>query len=123
MTIFYNDTTKGFYNDAIHTTIPQGSVEVSSTLHMELISQQGKGKVITIRDGQVVTVDRTVSVSWDDIRKIRDNLLTASDWTQLQDSPLSTTMKSAWIKYRTELRNITDTYKTPEEVIWPSSPN
>ena len=43
-------------------------------------------------------------------RKIRDNLLRGSDWTQFTDSPLTATKKSEWATYRQDLRDL------PEDV-------
>ena len=53
------------------------------------------------------------------IRNIRDALLSGSDWTQLPDSPAD---KAAWATYRQELRDITTTYPSPDEVVWPTPP-
>jgi hypothetical protein len=59
------------------------------------------------------------NVLWSPIRKKRDALLVASDWTQLSDA---TCDKVAWARYRGELRNIPQTFSKPEEVIWPTPP-
>jgi hypothetical protein len=45
---------------------------------------------------------------WKKIRDIRNTLLLESDWTQLEDSPLSVTAKKSWKIYRQELRDITN---------------
>lgn len=59
----------------------------------------------------------------DQIRFQRDQKLAESDWTQLSDSPLSSTVKTAWATYRQALRDITTTYPNPEDVVWPTPPN
>ena len=51
-----------------------------------------------------------------DLRQRRNTLLSASDWTQLPDTTLTTAEKTAWMNYRTELRNITDGLTTVEQV-------
>ena len=43
-------------------------------------------------------------VEWINIRAERNRLLTASDWTQSADSPLSSAKKPEWSTYRTKLR-------------------
>jgi hypothetical protein len=43
------------------------------------------------------------------IRLKRNNLLSESDWTQFNDSPLSAEKKSEWATYRQALRDITNT--------------
>ena len=56
--------------------------------------------------------DRAMS----DLRQRRNTLLSASDWTQLPDTTLTTAEKTAWMNYRTELRNITNGLTTVEQV-------
>jgi hypothetical protein len=41
------------------------------------------------------------------IRDKRDKLLTATDWTQVTDSPLTDENKEEWREYRQKLRDIT----------------
>jgi len=66
--------------------------------------------------------DRAMS----DLRQRRNTLLSASDWTQLPDTTLTTAEKTAWMNYRTELRNITNGLTTVEDVngiSFPVKPN
>lgn len=57
-------------------------------------------------------------------RQKRNDLLTASDWTQANDSPLSTEVKTSWATYRTALRNLPDHSNWPnlEDADWPTKP-
>lgn len=55
-----------------------------------------------------------------EILTTRRRLLTASDWTQLPDVPLTT--KAAWAAYRQALRDITDQPGYPLNVAWPQQP-
>jgi len=57
---------------------------------------------------------------WKPAREKRNTLLSESDWTQARD--VSLTNDSDWIAYREELRNIPQTYSTPEEIVWPTKP-
>ena len=50
------------------------------------------------------------------VRSERNNLLAASDWTQLEDSPVS---KTAWANYRQKLRDIPQQKGFPKDVVWP----
>ena len=61
----------------------------------------------------------SVNEKWNNVRSVRNMLLSGSDWTQLNDSKAS---KEAWAIYRQELRDIPQTFSTPESVIWPSKP-
>ena len=60
--------------------------------------------------------------AWDAIRVERDALLTASDWTVLPDAPLTTTQKTAWKTYRQTLRDLPQTFATPDGIVWPERP-
>ena len=57
---------------------------------------------------------------WKVIRKQRDDLLIASDWTQGADVPL--TIKSPWSTYRALLRDI-PTQSDPDNINWPTKPS
>lgn len=60
--------------------------------------------------------------TWDAVRDKRGHLISDCDWTQLPDSPLSATETAAWATYRQSLRDITNVFATPNEVIWPQPP-
>lgn len=53
------------------------------------------------------------------IRTLRNNLLDASDWTQINDS---TADKAAWATYRQALRDIPAQAGFPFTIEWPTSP-
>lgn len=57
-------------------------------------------------------------------RTTRNQLLADSDWTQMNDSPLSNEDKTAWATYRNELRNLTDDAAWPNlaDEDWPLAP-
>lgn len=61
-------------------------------------------------------------LSWEDIRRMRGALLTASDWTQLPDADLDAQKKAEWTVYRQFLRDIPESFANPNEVIWPLKP-
>lgn len=52
----------------------------------------------------------------------RNRLLFITDWTQGNDSPLSTEKKEEWRLYRKSLRDIFDSYSSPADVVWPKLP-
>jgi hypothetical protein len=52
-------------------------------------------------------------------RAKRDNLLTASDWTQVADAPVD---QAAWAIYRQALRDIPAQEGFPASVVWPTPP-
>ena len=56
------------------------------------------------------------------LRPERNRLLTSSDWTQLNDSPLSEDKLAAWSAYRQDLRDLTDEIDENGEVDFPEKP-
>lgn len=55
-----------------------------------------------------------------EIRKKRDSLLFASDWTQVPDS--SADCKEKWREYRQSLRDLPSQSGFPQNVEWPKQP-
>ena len=76
---------------------------------------------------KIVQVEEDLSVlpgpeeiALQNLRNERDRLLVETDWTQLPDVPETT--KNAWQTYRQELRDITKTYQSIDNVVWPTKP-
>lgn len=59
-------------------------------------------------------------ISWEYVRSMRSMYLKYSDWVVLPDS--NPPNKEAWLTYRQALRNIPQTFTTPESVVWPITP-
>jgi hypothetical protein len=62
---------------------------------------------------------------WAQARGLRDIVISGSDWTQLPDTPLTTTKKTEWAAYRQALRDIPETYSDAtslDDIIWPTKP-
>lgn len=58
--------------------------------------------------------------AWDTLRRDRDALLSASDWTQLNDAPVDT---RAWAEYRKTLRDLPIAVEDPTQPFdWPEPP-
>ncbi|MEY4017014.1 MAG: hypothetical protein RLZZ189_812 [Pseudomonadota bacterium] len=55
-------------------------------------------------------------------RSERDGLLKESDWTQLDDTPLTNDKKLAWANYRQALRDVPQQERFPFNVQWPQKP-
>jgi|LakMenEpi03Aug12_release.lakeMendotaPanAssembly.Ray.scaffolds.fasta_scaffold42631_4 hypothetical protein len=56
---------------------------------------------------------------WAELRRQRDKLLMACDWTVLADSPLN---QDAWKSYRQELRDLPNLVSDPLDAVFPSKP-
>jgi hypothetical protein len=56
------------------------------------------------------------------VRTSRDDKLKECDWTQLDDTPLSNTVKATWAIYRQALRDVTMQAGFPWTITWPDAP-
>ena len=68
------------------------------------------------------TWQQNVQRQSNEIKVLRNALLTASDWTQIPNSPLSNEEQTAWAVYRQELRDIPAQLGYPYNVVWPVAP-
>ena len=58
----------------------------------------------------------------DHLRLKRNALLSASDWSQLADAPISDAKKLAYKNYRQALRDLPSNTQDPENPVWPEEP-
>ena len=56
------------------------------------------------------------------VRQRRDALLAETDWVITMHKELGTNIPAAWKTYRQALRDITDTYTSLDDVVWPEKP-
>ena len=59
--------------------------------------------------------------NWERLRIERNTLLTETDWTQYNDSPLTDEVKTTWVTYRQELRDFPES-ADPADPTWPTPP-
>jgi hypothetical protein len=84
--------------------------------HSEVLEWTGASfnvRPMTVEERQIVLDEQ-----WSAVRRRRNELLLASDWTQLADSPAD---KAAWASYRQALRDITE-QADPFTINWPTPP-
>ena len=76
--------------------------------------------------GQDDTKDaRLLADEWTEIRTKRDRLLTESDWTQANDTPLASGKVTEWGTYRTSLRDLPSDQSSKtkySDITWPTKP-
>lgn len=72
-----------------------------------------------IKNGEAELVP--YKISWEEFRSKRDALLRDSDWSAFPDANPKPS-KEAWLTYRQALRDIPQTFSSPEEVVFPSKP-
>ena len=76
-------------------------------------------------DARQVTPPTAFEQSLSDLRQQRNKLLQECDWIELNNVPLTSTKKTEWQTYRTNLRNITNDLTTVDEVnvvVFPTKP-
>ena len=56
--------------------------------------------------------------AWAAVRAERDRLLDASDWSQMPDNALDAPAIAAWAAYRQALRDVPQSFATPDYVTW-----
>lgn len=61
---------------------------------------------------------------WDlqELRDVRSMFLRDTDWAVTKSLELGIAVPAEWITYRQALRDITDTYTSLEDVVWPTKP-
>jgi len=68
---------------------------------------------------------RILADEWTQIRAERDKLLTESDWTQANDTPLTDANVAKWKTYRTSLRDLPSDQSSKtkySDITWPTKP-
>ena len=111
-----------------------GQIEYSTTTVAainEVGLQEGQGIIEgNYQANEHIVVDGEAVARTDNILEIlrlkRDALLTESDWTQVNDSPLSDTKKAEWATYRQELRDLPSSHQSTinfDDVVFPTQPD
>jgi len=111
-----------------------GEIDHSTTTVAEINEvglQEGQGIIEgSYQANEYIVVNGEAVIRTDNILEIlrlkRDALLTESDWTQVNDSPLSDTKKAEWSTYRQELRDLPSSYQSTtnfDDVVFPTQPD
>ena len=82
---------------------------------VQLTDEEEAAKVAEEKAWTDSAADRNLNM----LREQRNIILAESDWMSNSD----VTMTDEWKKYRQELRDITKTYKSLEDVKWPTAPS
>ncbi len=121
--IYYSPSKKGFYDTAVnYPSYPDDIFEVSKEEYKRLLTEHYSNSKIIVCNNNTLTLEEVPvnPLTWDIVRFERNNRLQISDHTQLPDFPEA--KKTDWATYRQLLRDIPQTYATPQEVIWPTAP-
>lgn len=129
---------KGSYPDTIpfRITFSDGYTRTDPTTFTqeELLSAGYTGPYeLPIYNSKIETVDwngsdfsvrpyseHELETQWNIIRNQRNELLRASDWTQIEDYNLGVLNKSDWAIYRQQLRDLPEIQSNPFDILWPT---
>lgn len=124
---YFSKSTNGFYHPDVNGTMPADVVPITKERHAALMRGQSNGQLIAAgADGHPVLQDPpkvSDDVAWQSVRKMRDRLLTASDWTDTLSAKtrLGDAAYQAWQAYRQALRDVT-VQVNPHAIVWPQQP-
>jgi len=105
--------------------------EAIYALHSNVVTISGSGAdaVAKDADGNIVSWDASAvatkeaellaAFELNELRRERNRLIAETDWWDMSDTP---TMTSEQTAYRQALRDITDTYSSLDDVVWPTKP-
>lgn len=105
------------------TIIPKSIASGAANAHDHVFTKDD----ITIPDGMTMPTDEQISALvggikdgalWDAVRARRNELLAETDWWAVQDRQITPEQAA----YRQALRDITSTFTSPEEVVFPTKP-
>ena len=113
----------GWYDDEIHSDIPEPNVQVSEEVWQNALDSSHN----TIIGGVTSQVDyRTDEQKSSDIRLLRDQLLQSEVdpvvTNPLRWAELSSAVQQQWTDYRTALLDVPQQSGFPNEVVWPTKP-
>lgn len=124
--IYFSPSTCGFYEDGQGAAPPPDAIAITADERDRALADLRPGhRIVAGDDGKPVvaaatlTADEVLAV----VRRRRNALLTACDWTQAADSPIPSADRSAWAEYRQTLRNLPDTITDAGTVEWPTAPS
>ncbi|MBV2149278.1 phage tail assembly chaperone [Sphingobium sp. AS12] len=128
MSYFYSPSTGGFYTEAIHgQDIPSDACAIDADRHARLMAEQSAGlAIVADADGRPVAMPPPAPSDMQllsDLRRHRDHLLAASDFTQMPDAPLTNDRREAWRLYRQALRDLPETATDLHAIEWPVLPS
>ena len=97
-----------FTDTTVNTVDDEGNVTTTS-----YTAAQNEAAYRARIDAEAATLARTT----------RDKKLSASDWTQMADSPLASDKKTEWATYRASLRDLPSASGFPHTMTWPTEPS
>ena len=87
----------------------------------DAIAKDANGNTVSWDASAVATKETELLAAFklNELRTERNRLIAETDWWDMSDTP---TMTAAQITYRQALRDITNTYTSLDDVVWPTKP-
>ena len=113
---------------AFHWDGTSGEIEYNDGKPNEIVSSIGiysqvetsfNNELQLIKESETLTTEQL----WELLRRQRNGLLFASDYTQLNDAGLTDSKKAEWVTYRQALRDLPANTSDPENPTWPTQPS
>lgn len=103
-----------------HIALPEGMQEDCLTISFD----EETGEIVIEADeaAEDAKAAAALEAAWDALRAERNKRLSACDWTQLADAPLTVEKKAEWAQYRQDLRDVPQENEDPANPTWPSEP-
>jgi len=118
-TIYKISTGEILYSTTTSTPIDQVGLQTGEGI---IEGSYPSNEFVIIEDLAVTRTDNILEI----LRLKRDALLTESDWTQVNDSPLTDTKKAEWSTYRQTLRDLpanNSSATSIDDVAFPTPPS
>lgn len=128
MSLAYSISKKTFYDtDLYYRDLPSDLVEITYDKHQELLNEMYmNNKDVFFENDEFVLRPRVRNViSWDEVRRLRNDLLSETDYTDTLSAKtrLGDILYTEWQEYRQVLRDIPQAYTDTTQIVWPLSPN
>lgn len=111
----------GYYG-FIEVDPPEHDVRTHKVVELEWLIDEENHEVIQQWDIVELSEEEQNKVfekKWKEIRKLRNDILKETDWSQLPDAPVSEETIKKYRKFRSELRDVTEQSNDPFEIKMP----
>ena len=97
--------------------------ELHESIYVEISKKTGDANIgDEYVNGKFQISARILDQQWELIRKERDILLSECDWIVIKSQESGKDIPKDWKTYRQALRDITNAFSSPDEVIFPEPP-
>ncbi len=107
-------------SDLMSTRVGAGESYLTTSTLIDPENKEVVNGVVVSISASVIAAAETAK-AWKSLRGLRDAALASTDWTVVEDTPV--TNKAAWKTYRQALRDLPGNTTDPLNVTWPTPPS